>query len=138
MPNAFISVLGACGRFVVSDSCRRRKPGGAMACTVRWESRGFSVRLSGSGGAKDTFSTISLGGPFDAMTVKSAFGERFSVRMMPCFERLPDEDEEEWRECKDALERSEKLARAEVVLSRAIAARERRFCFEVTILEAVA
>ena len=46
-----------------------------------------------------------------------------------CFERLSEEDEEERRELDDALVRRLRLARAVVVLSRAMAAMDSRLFF---------
>lgn len=45
-----------------------------------------------------------------------------------CLERLPEEEEGEWREWADVFDRRLRLARAAVVFSRAIAARESRLC----------
>ena len=48
-----------------------------------------------------------------------------------CFEMLLDEDEEEWSELDDALDRRLRLARAVLVLSRAMAAIDRRLFFQL-------
>lgn len=44
-----------------------------------------------------------------------------------CFERLPEEDDDECRECEEGFDRSENVARAAVVFSRATA-KESRLC----------
>lgn len=44
-----------------------------------------------------------------------------------CLERLPEEEEDECRECEEGLDRSENVARAAVVFSRATA-KESRLC----------
>lgn len=48
--------------------------------------------------------------------------------MGACFGTSPDEDEDECSDCVEVLVRTERVARAEFVLSRAMAAIESLFC----------
>lgn len=62
------------------------------------------------------------------------FGSPSEAEATACLVRLPDEDEDECKECDDGFDRREKVARAAVVFSRATA-KESRLCLGVEVDE---